>query len=333
MLAQGERVGSFQTKLSHINDDAVVKSWKLLLQIMESCRGPLGKSKMIHNNIGGDVCLTSNSKRLLSRILIKLPTNKLVVAALEKHVEYYCDSGLYMGVVLLRLLTKSVECGVPRPLLVNIYEYLTKQLMEYLESTKCLCKVKMNLGDLDVIHKIIKSILLSKPACLLSNYDVEFFCKLISEVFLCTVKGQFGCEFGSVHYKVLYGRSTRESLHIHGMLLDASNIPTYAMRAIVDEGCGIIKTVCFTTSLSGDVSQLAGISIAATYDIRISDVVVQRLVSHCDKLVDFGVRLVLCQKVVHPVLKKHLQSRSVVVLDRLGLKNILAAKELTSKSI
>ena len=337
MQSMGCRIGQFHGEFTLLKQTTVLESLRNFLSIIQSSRGYSGHCQMLHNNIGGDVCVTSCSVRLLDVLSVKQSVNKLLHSALQAHLKNYGDGGLYMGILALQLVIRSLEIQMSRRMLINVYDLVWYDVIAYMESKDCMCRLKLDVSDLSVLNKLTRSILNSKPGCLLSMRDVKYFCGLITEIFLCTFKGETQSSpthinscFGTVYYKTLPGQDVKYSMKINGILIDASHIPIYSTKTVIINPIrGKIKTICFGSSLSGDCALLGDVNINTSCGLDVSNVLLEQLITMCHALIQAEVQLVLCQKVIHPRLKTYLKNHMVTVLDKLGLTGIQAAKELT----
>ena len=321
------RVGSWQSTLTPYSSQDNIKSLKIFIELLQTSRGPGGKLKLLHNNVGGHVSMTSSSNRLLSLLSIKQPLNKLLSVAIQSHVQCYSDAGLFMGIIASQLVVISHSNVVKANILSKIHNFLSKQCFTYLESNHCQCKFVLEMGELQVLRNIGHSFLKSKPGCILSECKRNFLTDLIVELFLHTFKNKINkniySRFGVVNYLSFYGMDPLNSAIHKGILIETLRL-NHVNLIHTD-----LKAVCYASSLSGDNELFDNIDCETRNSSTVCDAIIQEMLKKCQILCRNEVKLVLCQKVIHPKIKYFLKNRNILVFDRLGLKHIMTFKEMT----
>ena len=57
------------------------------------------------------------------------------------------------------------------------------------------------------------------------------------------------------------------------------------------------------------------------------------MMSTVDHLIDHGVKLIACQKVIHPTLQRYITRKSAYVIERLSICHIEAVQRLTAATL
>ncbi|XP_070578903.1 molecular chaperone MKKS-like [Ptychodera flava] len=81
--------------------------------------------------------------------------------------------------------------------------------------------------------------------------------------------------------------------------------------------------------MSGDSDEFMDIQYVSSMATKSSDVVLPKIVSVVEDLVQQDVGLVACQKVIHPTVKKYLRECDVLTIDRLSVSHIDAVQKCT----
>merc|ERR1712165_682305 len=111
-----------------------------------TARGPNGKLKVLHNNVGGHVTLTSSSGRLFSCLSVKNPLLKLLLSCVQGHIQSYTDAGLFAAGLALSLTLNSLDLDLHPRLIAEVYEHLLSESLSILKSPQGLpmCLFKFN---------------------------------------------------------------------------------------------------------------------------------------------------------------------------------------------
>ncbi|XP_061410323.1 molecular chaperone MKKS isoform X2 [Lethenteron reissneri] len=260
---------------------------RLFRTLLGSCYGPQGGLKLLHNAAGGPTVATSTSAVLLPALHPPGPTLRLLAAAL-------CES--------------------------------------YLRSEECACRLRVDLGSLPRLLSLVLTVLGSKPACLLSRRAARHVSTALLRSFLHTVPscGLAPCDgddderpttmtLGHAVLVSAVGPPVEETRVLPGLLVETSELAvSVAGGSPGDEGS--IRVAVFNTSLSGDVAEGGERELRHEVAVGVSvhGATLAQLLSLGERLLALGVRLLACQKVVHPALGQFLEERGARVIDRLG---------------
>ncbi|XP_074648429.1 molecular chaperone MKKS-like isoform X2 [Tubulanus polymorphus] len=329
-MSPGGRVCMKQQSIvtyKHISDEDVLTSLCTLRQIVQSCYGPRSKLKIIHNQSLGHLTITSTSGRLLNCLSISKPYLKFVVTSVAGHLEKYKDGGLYTLLLTLSLIENGIKTGLKLPLVSELFAYFGHETLSLIEEVK-IAGMENDLS-LKAMLRLVNGIVRPKHACYVKQTNLDFLCKLLLESFLNSVPSQEdqNSSFNEVLKLGVEGLDVTESRLWTGVLLPF-------VHSVISDSCHFtkpLKVVVLVTSLSGDSNEF----IHAKYELRnlqttaVNDVVIQLWMEVCQQLVNDGVSVVFCQKVVHPILQQFLHENSVHVIDRLGSAAMKSVTHLT----
>ncbi len=309
-----------------------------LRQVVTSSLGPGGQLKMIHNNVGGHVTVTSSSAKLLQSLSSSNSIIQLIVAATQGHVTNYSDGGLLAAVLCLNLIENSLDLDIHRHLVIEIYEVLAQHCMEYLADENCTCVNRINVCDLPSMLAIIRGVVGSKHACGLTTSEVDLICHLVLSAVLRVCPSNGYTEYGPIQHLAIEGMPVSQSHMLEGIMFPAPHIPVYRNKALVFrkdhiDKPGWIKVALFNISLAGDTTDHCEEKYEMPQGLDAGKVVVSQMERCAESLISLDIGLVVCQKVVHPHIKKCLRNAGVWVLDRLSINYIHAAHALTGNGI
>lgn len=309
-----------------------------LLSLTRTCRTPSGHIKILQNSTGGNLILTSSSKRLFQSLSIKKPIIQLLVASAQGHLSAYSDGGLFLTTFATDLILRSLDSKQNIKILAEIYETFLTFSLAYMSSDTeaCWFKYSASMSDIKFMTSYVRSVLYTKPLCCFYDSKLDFLSRLVLETFLQSIsdKKQTLSVSENVFTVCTAGAEVTESSILEGLLLLAPEFSRFKSCNIkpkyVDRNKKqLIIVAMVTVSLSGDLEELSGIDFEISQSVSVDDVVLDELLEFCDHLIQSRVGLVLCQKVVHPRLKLHMQSAGVIVVDRLGIQSVKFVTNLT----
>ena len=312
-----------------------------LQQLFASCYGLNARPKLLHNNSGGHVTLTTSAARLLQCMSVSRPVLRLVTTAVQQHVSLYGDCGLLAGQLCLGLIDRSLTLHIHRRLITEVNESILKCCLDYLHSERCACRVAVNFSTTVDLLKLAETAVTTKTVCGFLAGDARRMSKLIVEAFLkCFPDSKTNTDlWGITEYVTMEGSNVGESYLIDGILIEAPHIATYSVRSHswkhIPEGPrkGSIRVALFNTSLAGETNMSVDAEYQLDPRVEFSSAVVGQLLDCGRRLVGQAVGAVLCQKVIHPRIKRYLKRNGVLVLDRLGLQRATAVHHLIGESL
>ncbi|NWI62096.1 TCPB protein, partial [Todus mexicanus] len=301
--------------------DAFSQSLSLLSGIFKSCYGPAGRLKHLHNGVGGYVCTTSQSSALLGRLAVSHPVLRVLTASVQNHVSRFSDGGLFTAVLCCNLIENFKSLYVMPCTVIKISQHLLSLCMDYLRSEACGCRVPVDFSSLETLLCLVRSVLTSKPACMLNKPEVEHLTTLILKAFMFTIPChvETNAVLGKCVIVPVKGRRVLDSAVLPGLLVETPEIHL-AKPPTVQRTCSdTIKVALFCVSMSGDgFSPEEGI-VTVHHGICLETAELNQLLNVGKQLVDDEVSIVVCQKVIHPSLKQYLKENGVMAVDRAGL--------------
>lgn len=326
-------------------DDLKVKNiLKTLKDLVYSARGPNGRLKFFQSSSGGHVTVTSTSSKILHSLSgLSHPILRLILAAVQGHLDNYSDGGLQTALLLVSLVQSSLDLPIPRALLTQLYHHSLEILRNHLES--CQWKIKLDIGNMKSMMTLINSIIGTKPACRLSESERRHIGVLILQAFVKSIPSgaarQGSPETVLTPERILIltceGDSVEESRILEGVVLRAPDIATFQLQGKTLVG-NSPKVALYNISMAGDTEEwFAGdvrTETTGTGDkFSLTNAVLRQIIKLSDWLVAAGVRVIACQKCVHPFLKTYLRDKGAFVVDRLSILHISAVQRLTGATI
>uniref|UniRef100_A0A673LYM3 McKusick-Kaufman syndrome n=1 Tax=Sinocyclocheilus rhinocerous TaxID=307959 RepID=A0A673LYM3_9TELE len=289
-----------------LSNSSICQKMALLRNILSTAYGPTGRLKQMHNNVGGHVLTTSTSTALLKRVDMSEPLLKMISTAVQHHTTRYSDSGLFMGILMLRLIENTQKYNLRTAAAAKVYKHIVEECNTYLKGDSCGCKVPVDLTSCDSLIAL----------------KTQHISSLIAQAFLystpCNSSG-VTC-FGRTVTIGIEGQSVRLLVDVPEML------QTVDLKRL---GSGPFKVVVFNVSLSGDISDLEDVVLEIHREVDPERDLLQQLLKLGEQVVKDKVRLFACQKVVHPILHHYLRKHGVAVIERLGLALIEPFVQIT----
>lgn len=321
-------------ELNPVNDAANIQGLSSLCEILASSFGHRGHVKVIHNNCGGDVMLTSISERLLQLLSISKAVLKLITTVMKEHTKTYSDGGLFLGVFALKLIINALKLNIHRHLIIEVYDLLLKECIKVIESSDYRCRQEICTSDNEFFIRLARSMYSSKPGCLLFDSDIDHLTYMTVDGYRkCHI---IGClpETSKLLYVTIDGKPPKDSRLVSGVLYESPHLPVYCQHSVhLPSDKNVTSVVLVQMSMAGDSDGFLDVNYELTAGIQLSDAVVNQLLHFADNIAAAGVGALICQKVVHPKVKRFLREHHVVVLDRLGTTLFEAVHMLAGGSI
>ncbi|XP_022599599.1 McKusick-Kaufman/Bardet-Biedl syndromes putative chaperonin [Seriola dumerili] len=309
---------SLCTDLPLDNTD-ICNKLNLLRKLLTSCFGPTGRLKQVHNNIGGHVVTTSSSSVLLPAISSSQPFVNLIKTSILNHVSRFSDCGLFAAILCLALIEQAKQSGNRGNVAIRLNKHLLGLCVSYLQEDDCGCKVKLDFCSSQNLVTLARSIISSKPACVLTQQETLHISKLAVQAFLLTVP----CDspgtvtLGKTVTVSVEGHSVLNSTVFPGLLLDITDV--LCLNKAENLNSNPLCTVLFSASLAGDLSELGDGIIEVHSGAETDSQILDQLLELGKQVVKDEVKLFVCQKVIHPVLQQYLRSQGIIVIERLGI--------------
>uniref|UniRef100_A0A8C5T2Z2 Molecular chaperone MKKS n=1 Tax=Malurus cyaneus samueli TaxID=2593467 RepID=A0A8C5T2Z2_9PASS len=301
--------------------DAVSQSLSLLSGILKSSYGPAGRLKQLHNGVGGCVCTTSQSSALLGHLSVSQPVLRVLTASVQNHVSRFSDCGLFTAILCCAFIENFRSLNVAPFTVIKISKHLLSLCMDYLKSEACACRVSVDFSNVETLVCLVRSILTSKPACMLNKTEVDHLTMLVLKAFLFTVPChvETNAILGKCVIVPVKGTRVVDSTVLPGLLIEAPEIQLGKPLAVKRTGSNAIKTALFSVSMAGDGFNPEEGTIAVHHGVSLEASELNELLNLGKQLVKDEVGLVMCQKVMHPCLKQYLKENGVIAVDRAGL--------------
>ncbi|KAM6144335.1 molecular chaperone MKKS isoform 1-T1 [Erethizon dorsatum] len=291
----------------------------VLKGVLTSCYGPFGRLKQLHNGVGGSVCTTSQSSVLLRNLSVTHPILKILTTSVQSHVSCFSDCGLFAAILCCNLIENVQKADLTAATTIKLNKHLLDLCTSYLRSEVCGCRIPADFSSTHILLCLVRSILTSKPACMLSRKEVDHISALVLRAFLLTIpeNTEDPIILGKSVIVPLKGQRVTESTVLPGLLIEMSEVQS--MRLSPLRKSSALKVALFSTSLSGDFSDSGEGSVVVSYGVSLENAVLDQLIHLGRQLVSDHVGLVLCQKVMHPSLKQFLSTHHIIAVDRVGV--------------
>lgn len=287
--------------------------------LVTSCYGPAGRLKQLHNGRGGSVVTTSQSAALLAGLPVSHPVLKVLTAAVRNHVACFSDGGLFTAILCCNLVENVQRLGLTPTTVIKLNKHLLSLCTSYLKSEVCACRIPVDFSSTQILLSLVRSILTSKPACMLIAKEVDHISTLILRAFLLTIpeNAQEHIILGKSIIVPLKGQRVIDSAVLPGILIEVSEVQL--MKILPIKKSDSFKVALFGVSLSGDLSDTGEGTLLVSYGVSLENAALDQLFNLGKQLVSDRVDLVLCQKVIHPSLKQFLRTHHVIAVDRIGV--------------
>ncbi|KAL2764007.1 McKusick-Kaufman/Bardet-Biedl syndromes putative chaperonin isoform 1 [Daubentonia madagascariensis] len=295
---------------------ATLSVWK---GIVSSCYGPSGRLKQLHNGFGGYVCTTSQSSALLSNLSVTHPILKILTTSMQNHVSCFSDCGLFTAILCCYLIENVQRIGLTPATVIKLNKDLLSLCTNYLKSETCGCRIPVDFSSTQILLCLVRSILTSKPASMLTRKEIDHISALILRAFLLTIpeSDEDHIILGKSIIVPLKGQRVIDSTVLPGILIEMSEVQLKKLLPI--EKSGALKVALFCTTLSGDLSDTGEGTMVVSCRVSLENAVLDQLLNLGRQLVSDHVDLVLCQKVIHPSLKQLLSMHHIIAIDRIGV--------------
>ncbi|XP_013037568.1 molecular chaperone MKKS [Anser cygnoides] len=314
-----------------LTKDTVSQSLSLLNRILKSCYGPAGRLKQLHNGVGGYVCITSQSSAILGRLSVSHPVLKVLTASVQNHIARFSDCGLFTAILCCSLIENFKSLHVPSCTVIKISKHLLSLCTDYLKSEACGCRVSVDFSNLKTLLCLARSILTSKPACMLNATEVDHLAMLIVKAFMFTIPCHVETKavLGKCVTVPVKGRRVLDSTVLPGLLIETPEIQFAKLLSVKRISSDTIKIALFCVSMSGDLFNPEEGTITVHHRISLEMSELNQLLNVGKQLVNDEVGLVVCQKVIHPSLKQYLKENQVMAVDRAGLSVMEPLSQMT----
>ncbi|XP_031733720.1 molecular chaperone MKKS [Anarrhichthys ocellatus] len=312
-----------------LDNTVICNKLHLLRQLLKSCFGPTGRLKQVHNNIGGHVVTTSTSSVLLPAISSSQSFINLIKTSILNHVSRFSDCGLFAAILCLSLIEQAKQSGLSGSVAIRVNKHLLGLCTSYLQREDCGCKVKLDFCSSHNFITLASSIISSKPACVLTESEVLHISKLAVQAFLLTVPCNSPGEvsLGQIVSISVEGHPVLNSAVFPGLLVDTPD--DLCLDKSENQHSNPLRLVLFSASLAGDLSELGDGKIDVHPGVDTDSQILDQLLELVKQVVKDEVKVLVCQKVIHPVVQQYLKRHGVIVIERLGITLMEPLTQLT----
>ncbi|XP_071996560.1 molecular chaperone MKKS [Engystomops pustulosus] len=293
---------------------------RVMQMMVTSCYGPNGRLKQVHNGSGGCVTTTSHSSALLGGLSLSHPVLQVLVASIRNHISTFSDCGLFAAILCCNLLERCLRLPLSSHKMIRITKSLLDVCLTYLKSEDCACKVNVDFTHSRWLLDMTRSILASKPACMMTMKEVDHVSLLIVKSFLHKVPSESGPDrvLGRTLTVTIEGPSVMQSAFVPGMLIEVSPYSWSRLMPSSGPPSADVTLALFSVSLCGEFSDAGDGAVEVMAGVDPEKVILDELIVLGKQMVDDHVQILLCQKVIHPSLKQYLKERGVLAVDRIG---------------
>uniref|UniRef100_UPI00358E0259 molecular chaperone MKKS-like isoform X2 n=1 Tax=Myxine glutinosa TaxID=7769 RepID=UPI00358E0259 len=219
-----------------------------LCEVARSSYGPNGKIKLIHNGLGATTVASSASQVLLPALDRGDILSRFLLESAREHVQRCSDGGLFVLLFSVTLVQGCLHLAHESIIQLcqasRVNQHLVELCVEYLQSDCCRCRVQVDLSSLDQLLSLTRTVMMSKPACLLTSEEVETMTRLVLQAFLQTVPDSTNAGQGlgmTVLISVL-GCGVEASRVRPGLLVNATTqVDQFAsLQVLQDEGIVVL---------------------------------------------------------------------------------------------
>ncbi|XP_027477344.1 McKusick-Kaufman/Bardet-Biedl syndromes putative chaperonin [Zalophus californianus] len=291
----------------------------VLKGILTSSYGPSGRLKQVHNGLGGCVCTTSHSSALLSNLPVTHPILKILTTSMQNHVSCFSDCGLFTAILCCNLIENLQRTGLTPTTVIKLNQQLLRLCTSYLKSESCGCRILVDFSRPQTLLCLVRSIVTSKPASMLTREETDHISALVLRAFLLTIpdNAKDRLILGKSIIVPLKGQRVLDSSVFPGILLEMSEVQL--MKILPIKKSDAFKVALFCASLSGDLSDTGEGTVVVSSRVSLENAALEQLLNLGRQLVSDHVDLVMCQKVIHPSLKQFLHMHRVIAVDRVGV--------------
>ncbi|CAG2255670.1 MKKS [Mytilus edulis] len=283
---------------------------------------------MVQNSVGGHLTMTSTSTRLLQSLSVSKPVIRLIVTAVQGHLQHFSDGGHFVSMLTVLLSTKSMNLNVSNSYLTELYDRFLTIIVE--DITADSSKINIDISSLKQMTNFVKTIIGRKPLCKLNPYDLDNFSKLLVQVFASYLpcEGRSGSWEENIYIIPVEGLPVSNSELYQGLLLQGYQLPQTAMNNVRKVN-NQIPVAVVTVSMTGDTEEIMDAEYEIFNDLSEEKTVLSRIMKFCDRCAELNVGVIFCQKVIHPSVKSYLYKQNILPVERLGSQMIPFILKLT----
>ncbi|XP_026209742.1 McKusick-Kaufman/Bardet-Biedl syndromes putative chaperonin isoform X2 [Anabas testudineus] len=239
------------------------------------------------------------------------------------------DGGLFAAILCLALIEQTKRSALGASVAVKVNKRLLGLCITYLQREDCGCKVNLDFCSTQNLIILARSIISSKPACVLTDPETLHISKLAVQAFLLAIPcGNPGIvTLGRTVIVSVEGHSVLHSAVFPGLLVDTTDVSCISKTDKLHSTP--LSIVLFSASLAGDLPDLGNGTIEVHPGADTDSQILDELLELGKQVVKDEVKLFVCQKVIHPLLHQYLRNHGVIVIERLGITLMEPMVQLT----
>ncbi|XP_076029738.1 molecular chaperone MKKS-like [Oratosquilla oratoria] len=297
------------------NEESYATMLKEYHQLLKTCYGPRGSAKIIINS-GGKSFYSASSSHLNSQLPFKHPTVKFINALIEAQNNTWNNYGLFVGVLCSSMLfeAEALSDFTSHRVCAQVSSWVVENVLDILRESEW--GISLDLKDLNCMFSVVKTCLTSKSTFKFTEEELVHLCMKVLQAFLMTVSSN---GFGEIFVTEVEGGTLMDTEIFEGILYRAPELPIDEIK-ILNPELKNLRILMFTVSLTSEVPKSDIIRLEKTkfeyFLLQKLRVIIKR----------HGIDILASQKVIHPIIRYHLEQDQIIVIDRLGT---LQSKTLT----
>jgi len=302
-----------------IRDLSFINMLREYHELLKGSFGPQGGLILINNSAGKET-LTASSANIIKQLAFQHPCLKYINALISAQNESFCLYGLYVGILCSGLLLKALECSesIPFSIFSEVSELIITEFFSWMEESSSDIVMKLDLGNIESMLRIVKTIFNSKKQYYFSSSEVSHLCLQVVTAFIHSVPASnTKSGFGYVHIITENASSCLQAKVYSGLLYREPNLDDsegYVAKKNLRVLLFSVPLGCYEDK-DKDKNQELFITIKGGNKISYIKSLFN-LLNRCLK--KNNVTVLACQKMIEPGLKYCLEKEGFLVLERLG---------------
>ncbi|XP_034249898.1 McKusick-Kaufman/Bardet-Biedl syndromes putative chaperonin-like [Thrips palmi] len=279
-------------------------------KLLAALTGPQGHLCLLVSPVDS-FTLTSSSCRIIANLPIGSPILQFALQCIKSQIDRYRDNGLYCGILLSKLMIHLIDCSFPVPASCSILATLGLYLQSELQNSAEL-RLKVNLDSVQPFVSIAKSILFSK--CSVFEGKGGESIALANKQATLLVRAFLHAEANVGNVLLSINDKCNHQCLLPGVLYPCTDGEQVVLAGGSWRSVPILLfSVMLTDRLDCNEKEIPGVELVDRGKAHL-----EAAEMFIDKAVSSGIRIIACQKVVHPSLLLKLKRKGVLVLQRLG---------------
>ena len=310
-----------------------------LKQSLASAFGPNGRLKVIGSYQHNDLQCGSSSTLLLNSALVDCDDEiiKLLVSCAKEHLKLHYDNGLYCALLSLSLVESAFNLEISPCLVSKCFRHFLKIIYSHLHNHKsCAILKKIDISKANTLLKLIIDVFKSKP-CVFFDKSYENLAISFLKAFLTCLPNRLSTS-KIIWPTVLFLSETRqdECIMFDGLLLELYHYCKDDVDKLFKNSSGNSNVFALLMNVSFTISNFSKLNSNTAVMVTQSckESIFEKMEVFAKHLLAHDITVLINQKVISEEIKYIFQKQSIVVIDRIGLKQMNTLKLiLTTKVI